>query len=146
MPWSATFGEWSDLTLRPISSDAASDRCPRRPPWQQNEEDEEEHGQEADTFDVDVFSNDSVSLGEGENAPASERTERLPFVLLALRPVALDLQTGWASLLESLEPNFGLPRLARRNKAWRRLRRATGVPLGVPVKPCEAVISSQLAE
>lgn len=66
----------------------------------------------------------------------------------ALTPVAVDVQTGWAALVEAGHLQRALrARLATLRPATRRSMhvRQQKLPLGLPLTPCEAVLSSHLA-
>lgn len=147
MQWSQATGEWSDLSVRAISSDAASDRCPRQPPWQRREETDEDIADD-ESFDLNSLIADSVTLGDEDSDESPAPTCPLSLARLTLRPLAVDLATCWTALVgaSALQPRFRLRPPVRRFVSWRRLRRSTRIPLGVPVTPCEAVLSSHIAD
>lgn len=85
-------------------------------------------------------------------APSPEQSRDEKFQLLsmeraALTAVAVDMQTGWATLVETgaLQRALRSRHLVVRPATWRSIRvRQEKLPLGLPLTPCDAVLSSHL--
>lgn len=145
MQWGASSSEYGDLTIRPITSEGTGDRGSRRPPWERARDEEARESESEDAFDLEIVTADLVTLGS-EQPVAADGSDRT-YVRLSLVPfsvLGLDLQTHWAALVEAatVRPAFRLWRARRHDFTWRRLRRSTRLPLGVPFTPTEAVLSS----
>lgn len=126
-----TWTDPHDLRIHAVTSDAASDRCPRRPRWEQPRCD----GAREEAFDVETLFTDSVELHP--HVPITP-TRALSFA-------ATDL----ASELAAWVANFACPRVSRvrrlrRAASVRRLRRMASMPLGLSTSPCDCVVVRQL--